>query len=125
MLYCFQPGMWTTKIQMLKGTLGPRIALTRSSRMAVTIVYEKLSQVLQYNSSSFLCARLLSLHYFLADLVCFLIYFFQHDLEYNFSFCWAPFTESFFSLAPLLRRISRSCASTNSTELNCVDQDLL
>ena len=48
MLYCFQPGMWTTKIQMLKGTLGPRIALTRSSRMAVTMVYVKVSQVLQF-----------------------------------------------------------------------------
>ena len=47
------------------------------------------------------------------------------DLEYNLSFCRAPFTESFFSSAPLFWRISRSCASTNSTELNCVDQDLL
>ena len=42
------------------------------------------------------------------------------DLEYNLSFCRAPFTESCFPL-----RISRSCASTNSTEINWVDQDLL
>ena len=47
------------------------------------------------------------------------------DLEYNLSFCRAPFTESFFSSAPLFWRISRSCASTNSTEINWVDQDLL